>query len=128
MGNVSPDELIEMFFHAQSGIDTQFQYWVSVTFAVVVASFVAGDRLSRGMRYLVAVLYSLATAALTSRAAEFVFMSIEAIDRLQESGVADLLPQPGWRLGVFRILLYAIGTVSALWFLLQRRQAATQKA
>ena len=32
----------------QAGMDTQFYYWVTVTFAAVVAGFVAGDRLTWG--------------------------------------------------------------------------------
>ena len=45
MEQYSPAELSELFLQAQALIDTQFQYWMSITFAVVVAGFVAGERL-----------------------------------------------------------------------------------
>lgn len=37
------------------------EFWVSATFAVIVARFVAGDRLSRRVLWVMAALYAMAT-------------------------------------------------------------------
>jgi len=37
MDQYSPAELLELYFLASSQMDVQFQFWVSITFAVLVA-------------------------------------------------------------------------------------------
>jgi hypothetical protein len=52
----SPAELAELFILEQSEINQQFEIWMTVTFAVIVASFVAGERLVQRLRVVVATL------------------------------------------------------------------------
>ncbi len=56
-GEIPEVQLLELFLQVNGDIDTQFQVWISITFAVLVASFVAGDKLRRGARAGVALLY-----------------------------------------------------------------------
>lgn len=60
-------QLLDLYLEVTQDIDTQFQVWISITFAVLVASFVAGTRLSRGARVAIAALYVCAAVILYLR-------------------------------------------------------------
>lgn len=64
---MSEADLLEIFLEVNQDIDTQFQFWISITFAVLVASFVADERLSRFERAVVTVLYLCAATILLQR-------------------------------------------------------------
>jgi hypothetical protein len=66
-GEIPEVQLLQAFLEVNSDIDTQFQVWVSITFAVLVASFVAGHRLSRIARTGLVALYLCAAAVLLIR-------------------------------------------------------------
>ena len=120
MDQYSPPELAELALLAGASMDTQFQYWISVTFAVVVASFVAGERLSRPMRLLAATLYLLASILLISR-----FLQFAQTTRIYEIALEDASSPSiaAGRLIVFtRFVLFALGTASALYFLLKAKK------
>ena len=55
MEQLSNAELAELFLIMESAIYTQFEYWLTITFAVVVAAFVAGKRLNRNLRFALAL-------------------------------------------------------------------------
>jgi len=117
MDQFSLAELTELYFIRESGVDIQFQFWLTITFATVVATFVAGNRLDRKLRWVAAVLYLLATAVLVSR---WYYLAIEAVafrTAALESGVPLSVP---WVTIVFRGLLVGVGTVAALWFLVRK--------
>ena len=118
MGQYSPAELALL---AGGSMDTQFQYWMSVTFAVVVASFVAGERLSRPMRLLAAVLYLLASILLISR-----FWQFARTTRMYEIDLADAgtpTTSAGSLIPITRLLLFGLGTASALYFLFMAKKS-----
>lgn len=111
MDQFSPAELAELFHLRESVIDTQFQFWITITFATIVASFVGAKRLNRRLRASVALLYAIATVVMTSR---WYYAATEAIlfrDRLIEFGVPMDTP---WMTIVSRITLVALGTSMTL--------------
>ena len=61
---LSREELIELLAFAYSNIDSQFELWLTITFAVIIASYIAGHRLARWLRYSFAVLYTLVSVLL----------------------------------------------------------------
>ena len=118
MDQFSPAELVELWNIYESAIEAQFEFWLTVTFAVVVASFVAGKRLKRKLRVFVALLYVLAAVVLISR---WYYIASDALmfrDALLEVGVT--LSRP-WVTIISRILLVALGTSAALIFLLREK-------
>ncbi len=117
MEQFSPAELAELAFLARSAMDAQFQYWISITFAVVAAGFIAGKRLTQKMRYAVAVLYALATLLLIARFVSIAPTTNAVIAALEEAGV-DIIPPVGWTIVASRYLIFGFGTVAALYFLL----------
>ena len=121
MEQLTTFEYVETYFLASAATDAQFQYWLTVTFAVIVASFVAGDRLSRDLRWIVSGLYILACFVFVSRSFVYGATLIAAAEHLQTVGMADLVPTLGiWGYG--KPLLFLVGTSAALWFLLLKRQ------
>jgi hypothetical protein len=60
-------QLLELLLEVNQDIDTQFQVWISITFAVLVASFVAGKKLRGGARFAIALLYVCAAGILYLR-------------------------------------------------------------
>ena len=115
MDQFSPAELAELFFIRESAIDAQFQFWITITFAVIVANFVAGKRLSKRSRSVIALLYGLAVVVLVSR---WYYVALDAIQfrqQLQDLGVALNFPIVTL---YSRVVLVALGTSVSISFLL----------
>lgn len=58
---MSEYELHSLIADLFGGMDSAVEFWISGTFAVVVARFIAGDALSRRTLWLVTLLYLAAT-------------------------------------------------------------------
>jgi len=116
----SAAELVEIFYLARSSMDAQFQFWVSITFAVIVAAFVAGKRLSRTLRVVISVLYLLATANLTLLFIGDAGTALNALRVLASGDAANLIGRPGSNLLLpTRACLLIVGTFAALYFLMR---------
>ena len=59
-------ELHELVRLSEATIDSQFQFWLTVTFATIVATFAARNLLSRKLRLIVSALYLLSTVFFAS--------------------------------------------------------------
>lgn len=116
MDQYSYAELTEFIFLAYASADTQFQYWVTITFAAVVAGFVAGERLTLSLRILVAVLYLLASVTLAVRFQNAMITVGTIRDRLLE---ADAYMITTTNLAPLRIPLFLLGSAAAVFFLIR---------
>jgi len=115
MDNLSTAELAELYLIMEEAINTQFEYWITITFAVVVASFVAGRRFNRRLRFALALLYGLSTVVLVSRLGYNALDAADFREALLASGVT--LRTPSVTI-ISRITLFLLGTSAALVFLL----------
>ena len=52
------EELIQLYDVVTGSVNSQFELWLTITFAVIIASYIAGHRLAKSLQYLIAVLYS----------------------------------------------------------------------
>jgi formate hydrogenlyase subunit 3/multisubunit Na+/H+ antiporter MnhD subunit len=111
----SPAELTELYFIRESVIDAQFQFWITITFAVIAANFVAGKRLSLRSRSAIALLYALAVVVLVSR---WYFVAVEATQFRQQLNDLGIMLNFPWATAISRIVLVALGTAASLIFLL----------
>jgi hypothetical protein len=103
-------QLLQLYLEVIKDIDTQFQVWLSVTFAVLVASFVAGARLSRGGRVAIAVLYLFGVAVLYLRYTRALTFIPYVFQLFATYGAPA--PDPGSALPIqLRQWLFALGTV-----------------
>jgi hypothetical protein len=126
MEHFSPAELAELRLLAVSVMDTQFQFWISITFAVVVATFAAGENLSRGLRYAAALLYGLATFVIVARFRDEGGTAAAYGAALRDLGIETVI-RVGPPTLLARYSLFAIGTVAALIFLLWERKGGWRR-
>ncbi len=122
MNETTVAELIELLQNESASIDMQFQLWITVTSAVVIASFAARHHLSFWMRAFVAVMYTLASATIAIRyandASQWVFLQNELSSRgVDYPAFVDLR--------ILRGLVYSFGTVATLVFMFFRPGAQT---
>ncbi len=57
---MSEFELVILLREFGEAISEQFNFWMATTFAIVIASYTAGDKLNRGLRIVLVLLYAAA--------------------------------------------------------------------
>jgi len=96
-------------------LGTQFQYWLSITFAILIASYIAGERFLMPWRIFAAVLYGLTTAVFSIR---YYVSGLNFRNYLGELGTrGDLWTDQTSILIGIRMTLFVVGTIGTLWFL-----------
>lgn len=113
MDQITVAELIELLQNESASIDMQFQLWITITTAVVIASFAARDNLSLSLKLFIASMYTLAVTALMLRyandASQFIFLKMELSNRgVEYPTIGDLR--------LIRGLVYSIGSLATLLF------------
>ena len=97
------------------------EFWVSATFAVIVARFVAGERLTHRVLWAMTVLYVMATLLSFTR---YVLLLNRATIYQAELVRAGMSPfeqlQPFGMMAALVLGLYAGGTLAAVYFLMGR--------
>ena len=114
MDQISSADLLNLVLDQRTSIDLQFQFWLTITFAVIVASFIAGSRLVPKLRLLTALLYVLASAHITAR---WMYDGAAAQVWVAELARRGVVYQVPWIAAYLRMGLMLLGTVSALVFL-----------
>jgi hypothetical protein len=113
MESVTTTDLLELILASEQFIDDQIEFWLTVTFATIVASFAGDKLLTVRNRIIVSVLYILAT---------FLFMSRWYYEFLDLTLYFELLVNRGVLLEaplvtIFsRIALVVAGTLATLYF------------
>ena len=116
---MSEHELTTLVFDIFRDMDGQIQFWLEATFAVVVAVFFAGDRLSTPIRRVIAGLYLLASTIAAMRWALFLRRTLKYRERLREGGYPDIETDPAL-VGVISpliMLMFIVGVVATLYFI-----------
>ena len=127
MENYTLAELTEFYFLGQAAMDTQFYFWVTVTFAAVVAGFVGGDKLTFGLRVLISVLYLLAAAVLVVRFVTAASVIDEIRAFLDEAGALINEPRNSFLI-LLRATLLIFGTAAAFFFLIRPNVAGFKRS
>jgi hypothetical protein len=115
-------DLFEIFLNVNQDIDTQFQFWMSITFAVLVASFVADERLSRMERVVVTALYLCAATILLQRYMSALSHQQYALQLFDRAGIAR--PELPTIAFVLRLALFTVGSLVAAISVLFPRSGA----
>jgi hypothetical protein len=110
-------ELISLVRATSTAVAADFEFFVGATFAVIVTSYVAGDKLTRLARIVLSLLYMTATVLFFLRYQTLVVQAQFFVGELRamESGFlgARSLTLVPW----IRMLLVFLGSVAALWTL-----------
>jgi len=112
-------ELTSLALDLFRDMDSQIRFWLEATFAVLVAVFFAGTRLTRGMRRLVASLYLAASLLAGLRWVLTLRRNLAYRELLIDGGHADI-PTDVWLLVPVNLLIAFIffaGVAGALHFL-----------
>jgi hypothetical protein len=110
-------DLIDHFYDAVALTDSALQFWISITFAVIVGVHFVGDRLSRQMYLLMAGLYGLVSVVFLSR---YIGASIQLVHYLNSIRAQYDWPVP-WIYsavaGYGTLVLLIFGTIGTLYFM-----------
>ncbi len=107
--------LHELLFIAIEHIDTAFNYWVSVTFALIIAAHFVGRNLNRREAYTLVGLYAGFCIVYAGRIIYSGLMASRYTDAI------NFLPPPDYMnlLGIMRYPVFLIGSIAAVYFLLK---------
>lgn len=110
-------ELIQLLQNESASIDTQFQLWITITSAVLIASFAARPYLSMSLKTVIAVMYLLASVTIGVRYANDASQFELLMGELRNRGV----DYPSYfDLRILRTLVYSVGSLATLAFLFSR--------
>ena len=116
---MSQELIYDVLYESLSLADSILQLWITATFAVIVATFIAGARVSRVMYRLVASLYAFYAVVLITRYCSSAFQIFYYRNILDQRGF-EPWPVPYWVsmiIGSGTFLLMCAGTVAAIWFM-----------
>ena len=111
-------ELIELIQNSFAAVDLQFQYWLTITFSAVVASFLARNHLGTGLRFALATLYALS-------ALQILLVSLAHLEHgsFLAGALADLGVNPPTTflpaVAVIRRLVFGLGTLAGIVLILR---------
>jgi hypothetical protein len=115
---MSQESIYSTLYAALALTDSIFQIWITLTFAVIVATYVAGRRFDRQVYLLVSSLYALASAVLFTRFASAAFQAFHYKALLITRGF-EPWPVPNFvsvMIGAGTSVLMFAGTIGTLWF------------
>src|SRR5262245_30319099 len=116
---MSQELIYEALYDSLSLADSILQIWMTMTFAVIVATYIAGERVGRVMFRLVSSLYGLYAVVLITRYGSSAFQIFHYRSTLIERGF-EPWPVPYWIaivIGSGTFFLMLAGTVATLWFM-----------
>ena len=114
MENLKPADLLELILLSEASIDYQVEFWLTVSFAAVVACFAAGDLLTKKMRWLISFLYLIATVVFASR---WYYNAVEVLAYVEALKAQGVDIPVGYVSGVSRMVLFGCGTLATIFFL-----------
>ncbi len=117
--SMSQELIYETLYGVLGLTDSILQIWITLTFAVIVSTYVAGNRFNRNVYWLVVGLYSLASMILFTRFVSAAGQAFYYKNLLIERGFGPW-PVPNIVsviIGVGTSVLLVAGTIATLWFM-----------
>jgi len=115
---MSQESIYSTLYAALALTDSIFQIWITLTFAVLVATYVSERRFDRPMYRLVSSLYALGSAVLFTRFASAAYQAFHYKNLLVTRGF-EPWPVPNFIsvvIGVGSLGLLFAETIGTLWF------------
>lgn len=127
---MSEYELTSLVFELFRDMDSMIQFWIQATFAVVVAVFVAGDRLSRWMRAVIAGLYLIASVQAGARWILLVGRATDVRQRMRADGFSDIPTSPALVTVITALItvMFVGGVVATVYFVARPRVGRSRTA
>jgi hypothetical protein len=115
---MTEDLILDSLYSALALADSILQIWITLTFAVIVSTYVAGKRFDRYVYRLVSALYGFASFVLLTRFVSAAYQAFHYKDLLAARNF-DPWPVPNVVsviIGVGTFVLIVAGTLGTLWF------------
>ncbi len=113
MDGVSTSEILQLIIEHEQFIDSQVEFWLTVIFATMVASFVGSSALTTTMRRIATVLYLVASVVFVSRMLYEGQDLTGYIEVLEPRGV---LIEPPYITVIARYILIILGVSATVYF------------
>ncbi|MGR8946682.1 MAG: hypothetical protein ACU84Q_01455 [Gammaproteobacteria bacterium] len=116
---MSVPELYQTFYAILETVDRILEFWISASFAIVVAIFLGAERLNKTMFFLISIAYSLVTANMFVRtwinASKFVEIRTLLIDKgeIFDASLSTL----AWLLQLGVMTFGTFGTLFFVWYM-----------
>jgi hypothetical protein len=101
-----------------AGIDSQFEFWLTLTFALVVSTFLAGGVLTRGARIVITTLYVLSVYLVWLQQVFHVEQGRYLMSILADLGV-EIPRATGELADRTRAVVFFVGSLAAVVFVLR---------
>jgi hypothetical protein len=115
---MTEDLILDSLYSALALADSILQIWITLTFAVIVSTYVAGKRFDRYVYRLVSALYGFASFVLLTRFVSAAYQAFYYKDLLAARNF-DPWPVPNVVsviIGAGTFVLIVAGTLGTLWF------------
>ena len=111
-------ELLELLLNLTEGFNTVLEFWISITFAFVLAIHFSSGRMSLRLHKYLFILYTTASIIFTGRAIGLAANGLGVVNRISDAGYEGLsgIPNQPLLIVVATILLMVIGTIATLIF------------
>jgi len=107
-------EILELIRINEEAMVTQFETWLTITFATIVAVFAGRNLLTRLMRWLVTLLYLLASLSVTAMSIYFAESNAHFTLLLESRGVTVVAPVFA---GSVFFVLFLAGVLTTVYFI-----------
>lgn len=114
MDTLTVAEILELIRVNEEAMVKQFETWLTITFATIVAVFAGRHLLSRLMRWLVTLLYLLASLSVTAMSLYLAENNAQLTRLLEDRGVT--LVAPVFAGSVF-FILFLVGVLTTVYFI-----------
>ncbi len=110
---LNDEELILLYDVVTGSVNAQFELWLTITFAVIIASYLAGHRLARSLQYLIATLYTAVSVLLYLMLLGAVQFSQQFNVNLGASSESSVI----LAVVVLRTAVWILGTIATIVFI-----------
>ena len=107
------EELIQLYEVVTGSVNAQFELWLTITFAVIIASYLAGHRLAKSLQYLIATLYSAVSVLLFLMLVGAIQFSQQFNQELGVASESNLI----LAIVVLRTAVWTLGTIASIVFI-----------
>lgn len=114
MESLSVAQALELIRINESAIITQFQTWLTITFASIVAVFAGKELFSFHIKWLITILYLCASGTITGICVYLAESNVVMISALQAKGVKFASPLFA---GIALFVLVMVGVLTTCYFI-----------
>ncbi|MEE4245342.1 MAG: hypothetical protein V2I33_08010 [Kangiellaceae bacterium] len=119
-------ELTSLVFDLFRDMDSMIEFWITATFAVVVAVFAANEYLSTKMTKVILALYITASILFALRWALFLYRTLHYREVMLEQFGRDIATN--WALvtivATLTVIIFFVGVITACYFLLKESNSS----